>query len=112
METTTSDGRTVAVDGAIVDELVGMLTRAGAADTVLDDMVLDCFDQTASDRYNQDSELPEDDDEAFEEAHGDAETTASEVNNGGFSSQVAFLIAELGADQARRDVRAAASAAA
>jgi hypothetical protein len=90
-----------------VAELTDELRAAGGDDYMLDDLVHDLAGRAASHRYNNDLDLSDrTDDEAFDEIHDDAEAGASNINNGGFASQIAFIREQLG-DEADAAIRAA-----
>lgn len=83
----------------VVARLVAALYTAEVDDDVLDETVHDICDRSASRRFNNDETLTDmDDTEAHDLIHDEAGRVASEINNSGFVTQVAFLIAELGID--------------
>jgi hypothetical protein len=100
VETICSDGQKTTVDAALVRELVTMLETAGIEPGDIDEDVHACCDMTASrwvnNRYT-DLPLPA----AQDKAYAETGTIGSDVNNGGLTAQVAFLIAEVGAANAR-----------
>jgi hypothetical protein len=56
-----------------------------------DEAVIDLASEDAASRYNA-AEGPASDEDAFDSLHEDAESLASDINQGGFSEQIAFLI--------------------
>ena len=104
MQVECSDGTTTAVDVSTVAELVRAAQQLGLEPAALDDWVHDCCDATASRRVNNDHGLADDIEDAQDVAYGDASRIGSRVNNAGLTSQLAFLAAELGADEVARSL--------
>lgn len=96
--------------GAVAERLASVACRLGVTGEDLDELVHQLHSKTASQAYN-DGEGPADDDEAYKQLHHAAEVAASEVNNGGLASQVRWLVEQLGEEETRDAVVAAADAA-
>lgn len=78
-----------------VRELVAEAKAAGVTELDLDEIVHDLADRAASRRVNSDGA-------DFDQAHDEASVLASTVNNSGLEGQITWIVAQVGADEARR----------
>lgn len=85
----------------MIAALVTELTSAGCEGNCLDDLVLDGAGALGTSSANQGAD-------GAEAAISDAESYGSEINNEGFSAQVAFILAGNGLVDGERLVREAA----
>ena len=85
----------------LIAALVSEITSAGSDDDCLDELVHDGAGALGASAANQS-------DDGSEDAITEAERYASEINNEGFSSQVAFILAGNGLTEGERLVREAA----
>lgn len=80
------------VNAADLDALRTLAAQLGLTDSDLDDTVYELTNSGAAERYN-DGALPDlDDDDAYNELHDTADAEASDINNGGLHSQLAYLL--------------------
>ncbi len=87
----------------LISSLVQELQTANADDDCLDELVLDGAGKLSSSLANESNEAVSQD-----EAISAGEEFGSELNNGGFAEQIAFIISGNGADEASNLVRRAA----
>jgi hypothetical protein len=91
---------------AVVVGLVAACEAAGLSALDLDDIVHDIADDEAAERYNSGADPAPADDCAHAGAlHDMLSRDATDVNNGGLASQIAYLIAALGRSQTKADLR-------
>lgn len=86
-------------------ELQHLAVQLGIVDAELDESVIDLCNKEASDCYNNGADVEvaagEDDSEAFERLHDEADRRASAINNGGTNTQLGYLCEALGRDGTR-----------
>ena len=86
----------------LISSLVQELQTANADDDCLDELVLDGAGKLSSSLANESNEAVSQD-----EVISAGEEFGSELNNGGFAEQIAFIISGNGADEASNLVRRA-----
>ena len=85
--------------------LLSLVVSLGLEEDALDDAVYDCAQEESLGSLNA-----EEDPEEQETIIGESESRASEINNGGFESQIEYLLENSGYEETERLLRAAADA--
>ena len=92
-------------DAEVADGLLALAESLGVDPIDLDEAVHEAAARYASDECNSTGAV--DDDEAAHEVYEDAGRQGADINNGGLGSQVPYLVAQYGGDQAEQLIRQA-----